>query len=146
VAAVVFLGDQNPLPWIFSHGITVAVSGLIYLSLGAAWGMIRWFFLLRETRRVTAMLTDQRPQISRVSLESELTRRNLPHKVPPQVEDSQGQILSWMMFWPVSVIGNLCDHPVRWLFENILKLVKNQLQNISNGMFPAPDQNPPGEK
>jgi hypothetical protein len=57
------------------------------------------------------------------------------HITPPQASEYKATILTWMAFWPMSLLWTILDDFVKELYENIYQYLATWLQNISDKAF-----------
>ena len=69
------------------------------------------------------------------------------------VRDHKARVMTWLMFWPLSLVRYLFEDLVRRLFEQIYRMIAGQLQRISDYATrdtrkyyqPVPPNNPPAD-
>lgn len=89
---------------------------LVYLVIGIIWVFIKWgLFLLklREQAREFEQYKDH----------------------PPQVRQYKSKIISWMSYWPFSMIGTFFGDIVRRIYNTIFEIIHDMLQSMSDHMF-----------
>ena len=135
IAMLAVLGNFNPFPWIAANPMMTAIYVAAFFAIGTVWGVFKWFFYLRSSRRKIEELVAEYPMYSRIQLCGELRRRGLPMEFPPLVGDHKTRILGWMVLWPASMLWTLLNDPVRYVFEEIYARIGGTMQAISNAVF-----------
>ena len=135
VAALAILGNFNPLPWLSANPMTAAAYLVAFFAVGTLWGVAKWYFYLRNSRRKMEEIIAEYPSYDKNDLERAFYRRGLPTKFPPMVGDHKTRILGWMMLWPASMLWTLLNDPVRYIFEEIYSRLGGMMQSISNYAF-----------
>ena len=133
IAALAILGNFNPLPWISANPVTMLIYVVAFFAIGTVWGVFKWFFYLRRSRRkMDEIIATSGPHIDIIA---EFRWAGLPTEFPPNVSDYKTRILGWMMLWPASMLWTLLNDPVRYIFEEIYSRLGGMMQAISNAAF-----------
>lgn len=151
--------------FVSTHVIETALYALAYVGIGIIWSFVKWFSFLmgardkyRDLKRqwVAFRPADQLPvDFANLSRDhTELFQRFLynqyerssyrKHQNPlaelangkrPRAADNKSRIVSWMSFWPCSMIGTLLNDPVRRLCNFLFTSFKALYQQMSDAVF-----------
>lgn len=112
---VVVFSDFNPLPWVKAHWVLTILASLGYVGAGVAYALVRWVLLVRDPaayKEVEYKFVKGQPRVLD----------------PNWFKD---RIISWLMWWPSSLVWQLLQWP-RKLFANIYNLLYKTLRSIAD--------------
>lgn len=175
-AALYFLGDFNVVTAALRNpGLTAGIIGGYFVA-GTAWSVAKWWFFVRRCRedydKLKATFLRQNgiegsaiPDNLKAKWKESLTshyrygserRYSFSNGVIPKASDHKSRIMTWMCYWPWSMVWTLINDPVKRLFKQIYLQIAGMLQRISNSVFsgveddlrepPAPPPAPPSEQ
>ncbi len=130
--------------WHNPGNIFLALLG--YLGAGLAWSFPKWWFYVRKLRdEFNVTLVDYRKRYRidpNVKLDAEqiekfhmYTSHKWSNAIPPLASQHKTLILTWMMYWPFSIIGTLCDEPLKKAFNLVFETFRGLYQKISESAF-----------
>lgn len=143
LAAIYLLGNaatvSMPDPWVFYIGIPA------YLAVGTLWGIGKWY--LYVSRQVMSYKEHRQEflinsGIAHATMDMVVPAnlkakwRNMGHRYGglhgrPVARQNKRRIISWMCFWPTSIIWSVIDEPWRRIYNAIASL----LQRISDSIY-----------
>lgn len=135
IAMLAVLGNFNPFPWIAANPMMTAIYTAAFFAIGTVWGVFKWFFYLRSSRRKMEEIIADHPFYTKEQLKEAFYDHGLPIQFPPLVSDHKTRILGWMILWPASMLWTLLNDPVRYVFEEIYARIGGTMQAISNAAF-----------
>jgi len=143
--------------WIETHAITTVLYALAYITIGITWSFIKWFSFLMMARDkyrqwkhefFTFGGLDPCLTVGPENLDDFKKfisgKRDYKYQDPiadlyegkrPRAANNKARIVSWMSFWPCSVIGTVLNDPVRRLFNFLFTSFKALYQKISDAVF-----------
>lgn len=103
-----------------------------FFVLGTVWAVVKWWFFVRD------LADKRREQIAKADLLGGAPGKNI--KVfglitKPVVRDHKSRIMTWMCFWPFSMVWTLINDPIRRIFKAIYSRIKGMLQRIADRAF-----------
>lgn len=115
----------NQSGWILYVGIP------LYIASGVLWGVIKWFlFVKREATRYK----EKRQKFLQLMgcLDADintLVPQNMKrdwgrvgHHIKSNSKDHKWRIITWMAYWPMSMLWSIIDEPWRYLYEYLSSL------------------------
>ncbi len=156
LAVLTLFGDFNVLSWLRHHSVSFLIYLSVYLAAGTAWSVAKWWFFVRNLRAgydEGKLRFLRENKVDGTAIPAELRegwRRNAHRYMPdrlgrlapdisegvvPRARDYKGKIMSWMIYWPLSLIGTLIDDPIRKLFQAIFNAIQGAFQRISDRAF-----------
>lgn len=114
------LTDVKPLTWLSENPAKFAECLAAYALAGVVWGYVKWWFYLSAIKR---------DYLARGY--SVFSIRDFP----PKVSDNKYLIITWMMYWPPSLVWTLVHDPVYRFFNTLFHWVSGSFQRISDRMF-----------
>lgn len=157
IIALELLGSVGLLSWLRDNPGLAAMYAVMFLAIGAVWAVIKWTarvnaiaahfkearveWLAKNRTKVAHHASKEEEDKARLAdLANHL--RNNPYIVrsgyvsfenlPLRVADNKQRIITWMAYWPLSLLWALIDDFVRKVFENIYTTLKKGLQSISD--------------
>lgn len=120
-----FGGDQpvHALVWVIKNPLQILTGVLGYLFVGTGWGVVKWFFFVLKKRD---------------EAEEKVRNRVFPEREKisaPIANDYKEQIITWMVYWPFSMLWTLINDPLRRVFELIYRRIGKLMQSISDSIF-----------
>jgi hypothetical protein len=112
-------GVTLPETWLWiktNPGILVLVA-MAYLALGTGWAVIKWWSYVRK------QLRNWKPR-------NYGTGATEPQRI--LVKEHKSRIMTWMSFWPMSLLWTLLNDPIRKLFTEIYTRISGTLQKIAD--------------
>jgi len=144
--------------YVSTHAGQTALYVLVYVVVGIVWSFIKWFSFLMSIRDKyrqwkSEFLSFKGLDSKLVALQPEhiedfktfvRNRRDYGYVDPiadlhdgkrPRAANNKSRIVSWMSFWPCSMIGTVLNDPVRRLFSFLFASFKAQYQKMSDAVF-----------
>lgn len=147
-----FFGDFNIVAAALHNPVTALVVAGCYFVAGTVWSVVKWWFFVRNCREEyderkaeflrqngvegTAVPDKLKPKWKE-NLSFGYGRRNsrLGEDVIPKAAKHKGRIMTWMCYWPWSMVWTVLNDPVKRLFKQIYLQIQGLLQSISNRAF-----------
>lgn len=117
-----FLAYMRDYPW-FTLGRIVA-----YVGIGIIWSIFKWYFFLQNKKY---HLTKKIEDLGGV----DLTTHEISESDIPQAKRNKARIISWMSYWPFSMIWTLINEPVKKMFRFIYTKIEGIFQKMSDSAF-----------
>lgn len=162
ILLLTFLGDLKPIAWIAANpwGF-LSIIGL-YFVIGAIWGVIKWTFYNYKRleqyeneksqflRNHGVLNTKTVPENLKVDWNKYLTESSIwrisytvgwgnPKQYKIQIApipwENKNRILTWMIYWPWSLLWSLLDDLVRNIFKRIQRMLNSFMEWISHIIF-----------
>ena len=106
-----------------------------YFAAGAMWGVVKWYFWLKKTKRKLMSFKSEHPNWTDSDLIRVIRVAGIGGNFPPDVSDHKAKIMGWMMLWPASMVWTMLNDPVRRIFEEIYDRIGGGLQAMSDRVF-----------
>lgn len=134
----IFTG-QSILSVIGEHpGVTILFA-LVYFVAGTAWAVTKWWLYVIDHRDKynEAKLNFKPTRIEDIWENSFEYRHQFKSSgtLVPQVRNNKGRIMTWMCYWPWSMIWTVINDPIKKTFKMIYDRIQDTLQSISNNVF-----------
>lgn len=149
--------------WTFvsTHVVETVLYALAYVGVGIVWSFVKWFSFLMTARdkyrgwknefflyknldpALAKIKPDETEEFSRF-ISSKHDYHYYRHGNPiaellagkrPRAATNKSRIVSWMSFWPCSMIGTLLNDPVRRLCNFLFTSFKALYQQMSDAVF-----------
>jgi len=112
-----FFAYMRDYPW-FTIGRVAA-----YIGIGVIWSIFKWYFFLQNKKyQLTKKMEDR--EIDEIN-ESDI----------PQAKKNKARIISWMSYWPFSMLWTLINEPVKKTFRFIYSKIEGIFQKMSDRIF-----------
>lgn len=146
-----------------SHLVLSLVYMLAYLAIGVLWSFVKWFSFLmlfrdkfRELKDAFLRSVAGREPVMEINLtapipetlredfqkfaQREINYSNRPFgglsfMKKPRAVEHKARIVSWMSFWPFSVVGTFLNDPIRRLFNWLFNSFKALYQKMADKLF-----------
>ena len=130
----------NSHPWILYWGIP------IYVFVGVCWGLIKWILYVRKHVNDYKKTRFDFLRLRRKQVENDFITENTPvpenlkdqwfrhinYKIQkPSARENKWEIITWMCYWPVSMIWFVLDEPWQYLYE----MLSSIFQKISDKIY-----------
>lgn len=159
-----FFTNINVIVFLKTHWHVGLELSVIYAAIGVGWSLAKWYFYVRDKKTQYIALVEklkkdeienqrrheeQEQFLKQRSLErgqkytpSEAHKLDFPREIenrlgeiPPLARRHKGEIVSWISYWPISVVWTLLDDFMKKLFNEIYNLFAGVFQRISNSQF-----------
>lgn len=113
-AGVMYLcGGAPDTSWIQAHPFLTAGIVLGYIVAGVLWSFVKWYFFLLDCKA-----------------------KGLKR---PYAEDNKSRIVSWMMYWPVSVIATCIFDFIKRAWNSLYEKISGVFDSITDKVYPTTD-------
>lgn len=131
-------GNASVFSFIKTNPEYLYIGAPAFFLFGAIWSVIKWWIFVRReameykeqrmywldaNKVVGATLDTPIPESLKVKWHSKAKK--------PMVRHNKGKIITWMAFWPFSLVWTLLSEPWRIIYEFMSKM----FQNISDRVF-----------
>lgn len=129
-----------------------------YFAAGTAWSIAKWYFFVKDKRarydeaKAEYALTPEYTYSTTRNKDGGREQEKQPvswtnsgrygsfidryTKTPaPSVRANKSRIMTWMGYWPWSMVWTLINDPIKRAFKAIYNRIHNMLQTISNNAF-----------
>lgn len=140
--AVIYLFTDVPiLWWLREHIVTLLYLAVIYVMIGAGWGLAKWYFYCLNK---AGEYEEQRAQLQSnyntldASRKAEFTYPEYIARYsgfPPHPGTNKSRITSWMIYWPPSMLWTLLNDPIKHLWRLIYEHFSTLYSKISKHVF-----------
>ncbi len=101
------------------HNPLITVSLIVsYFISGTIWSFFKWYFFLKKVK-------------NKMIKESKSIKKD---KIP-NISKNKSKIMTWMMYWPFSMLWTMIDEPIKNTFKFIFGKVENVYQKMANRIF-----------
>jgi hypothetical protein len=91
-----------------------------YFLVGIVWSFVKWYFYLLNCRdKISAQIESNRTYYSSI----------------PTAKDNKGRIISWMTYWPMSIVWTIFNDPIKRMCKYFYQIFESWYQGISNKVF-----------
>lgn len=132
-----YFGGVDYVAYVRTHGVMILEFAAAYLVSGAAWSVVKWFFFCRDLKqKYLGYKADYfRHHVTGTPAQSHSYATQFTGDVPPSAQDHKSQIVSWIGYWPVSLIWTLLDDFLTKVFKEIYNVLSGVFQRIANSQF-----------
>ncbi len=95
----------------------------MFVVVGIIWAFAKWYFFLQNKKEYFKKQKENYSDY--VFKESDI----------PQAKRNKSRIISWMSYWPFSMLWTLFDEPVKKIFRYIYTKIESTFQKMSNSTF-----------
>lgn len=157
LAACIWLGDTGLIEFLSSWTNILTLAG-VYFGAGILWGFIKWCLFLtkrldeyetlkvkflhehgiEDTKEVPNNLKkDWKDHCISNGYSDPADRYNTEKKVQvrPRAWQHKGKILTWMCYWPWSLLWSLLDDVVKAIWRRLYRYIGDMLENMSKRVF-----------
>ncbi|KKM93267.1 hypothetical protein LCGC14_1210040 [marine sediment metagenome] len=143
--ALHFLGDLNVFSWLIKNPLRTALCVGGYFVTGALWSVGKWWFFVRNKR--DKYNERRRDFISANDLEFSAAippehqkdfKRHMKfdsYGGMPDARAHKSRILTWMTYWPWSMVWTLINDPIKKLFRMIYRRLQRVYDKISESVW-----------
>ena len=114
------------LPFLAANPYYIALGAACFFVVGTVWAVVKWWFFVHSEA------AKRREEISRNGSKKNLYGATVKK---PIAKNNKSRIITWMCFWPFSLVWTIVDDPIRKIFEAIFSQIKVGLQKISDKAF-----------
>jgi hypothetical protein len=144
-----WLGDINILNTIRERPL-LSIGCLVgYFAAGTAWSICKWWFYVRKLRdkfdEYKRDFLERHGRSEEKTIPEDLrnewlgdidyTYEWLPSKSKPVAADNKSRIMTWMVYWPWSLVWTMINDPIKRLFKEIYRAIQGFMQKISDRAF-----------
>jgi len=117
LALLYFFGSREPVVSMLSYAvhnpIAILLMAGLYLFLGSAWSIVKWFFFIKESKN-----KQWEEHVSYNSRRSEGEKTKWDPDIPT-ARKNKSTIMMWMSWWPFSLAWTMVNDPIRKAFRSI---------------------------
>lgn len=95
-----------------------------YIGIGIIWSIFKWYFFLQNKKDYFLKKKE------REGKNFEFDARDIP-----QAKRNKSRIITWMSYWPFSMLWTLINEPVKKTFRFIYSKIEGLFQKMSNSTF-----------
>lgn len=133
----------DAIKYAVQHPWDLVLYVLIYLAVGAGWGVIKWYFYLLKSRDKYQEFRRKWLDSKRIkgtdipdNLKEEWARNSASYGIKiPQAINNKDRIILWMAYWPWSVIWTALDDVVKRAFERIYSMFGKLYDRMTASVF-----------
>jgi hypothetical protein len=136
-----FKGDIKVFNFIGEHPMRSCLYLLAYFAAGAIWSIIKWWFYVRKTRegydeKKKEFLEQNGVSVMNDSLKNKWksTCAYQSYGIPDSLQH-KAKIVTWMTYWPWSLVWTMINDPIRRAFDDIYRLLRSQYQKIADKAY-----------
>lgn len=123
----------------------LAQYGAAYIFIGIVWALAKWFMFMRKVRALAdeyAVLSKQtyigsyyKTVKGYVRYKCDESQWPVIDNMPPKASDHTGSQLSWLAYWPISLVIFILDKPVRKVFTLLNEGLSGLYNRITASQF-----------
>lgn len=132
--------------WGIGNPYTIGLIALTYIILGVIWGVFKWFLLCRNRLEEYQGFMDRwlsskgygRDDLKVKNIKDEWNKylgNSYNIKSKPKASDHKAQIISWMAYWPLSILAWIFHDFISSIFRYIYLTLKGSMDLISNWVW-----------
>ena len=143
-----FLADVNIFGYVVAHPLSVLQYVAGYFTLGAAWGIAKWWMFALKMRDIFRTHKDEFYTKHKLvpgstipislKLDWETSWNTYPHQrsdFPPKASKYKTRIVRWIAYWPPSVLWSIFNDLFEKIARAVYETIARFLQSISNRVF-----------
>ena len=159
LAAFHFWSDVEWMQWIADHPLHF-LGGLVgYVVVGVLWGVFKWFLYIKEF--VYAYQQQRQQWLTRKGVKNAKLDTVVPENLrkewnedhryrrsdtdPPHARQNKERIITWMGFWPWSMLWSLVRDPFQFIYRAIAVRLEKMSEKIYQQAGYDEDQQLPAE-
>ncbi len=135
--------DVNLLFMVVEHPWHASLGALVYLVIGTAWSIFKWYFFVRNRREEYFKAKEdfqkdlnQDRKVEEWEKSYEKARfLNRKKTLEPLPGENKSRILMWMAYWPWSAIWTLINDSIKKTYKFIYENISGVLTRISRSVF-----------
>ena len=157
LAILQFVAKIDIYTWVLNRWPDVLLYLGSHITLGTLWSMFKWFrfvrselkeyresktrFLMQCGCNKTVYSSGTIPPALRSRWDQEIKGENISfinksaYKYPPNVKDHKNMVVSWIVYWPVSVFYSMTHDLAAWFSTKTINLLKGIYNTMSNSIF-----------
>lgn len=151
-----FMAKVNLITFVTEKPLAVGLIALVYIFFGCFWAMFKWYLFCKNKINQydevferfldkckldpeTKILNDEEKKLFNEYLLD--NRYYLPSNlgIKPRIRDNKNEAITWLAFWPISVIIYLLSDLVvdvfTNLYKNVYKNIEGTLQGIADSLW-----------
>lgn len=148
-----YFGDIPIFAFIKDNPADIIIYVLGYMAVGVIWGFVKWVLFVQNKKRLfpefkknfLGYIDDLDPSYLDETSENYLKIPVL-HKVefkkasacsefPPKANYNKQRIITWMLYWVLSVVGTIFGDLIKEIYEYIYTKLTNSFDSVSKFMF-----------
>jgi hypothetical protein len=140
------LGGSIPVvQWFAANPGRALLALVVYFVVGAAWSVFKWTTLCLAVASYVRVLKEEFDHPTENRNERYTWRDRLRNSgdykgvdlmsLPPRVAAYKERIITWMVWWPTSMVWTILDDFVKNVFNHVYNAIRSTLQGISNRIF-----------
>ena len=147
-AALALLGDFNVLDWLQAHPWKALTYAGAFFGIGTVWSVAKWWFYVRERRddynqkklkfikrhNLGLKVTDAIPEDKLLEYDGWIGSMRIG-VARPDPSAHKSRIMTWMVYWPWSMLWTLINDPIKKLFKAIYARIEGVYERISDRLF-----------
>jgi hypothetical protein len=120
-----------------------------YFAAGTMWSICKWWFYVRKLRdkfdeyKRDFLARNNRADAKTIPDDLRILWLNevdynyslAPSKSKPIVAHNKSRIMTWMVYWPWSLVWTMVNDPIKRLFKEIYRVIQGFMQKISDRAF-----------
>jgi hypothetical protein len=137
-----WFGNIKAFSYIGQHPLSALGWVAAYLAAGILWSMIKWYWYLRLRRE--CYLESKAVFLESHSIQGETIPENLLNEfrgefgrfdnIIPKARENKGRILTWMAYWPWSMLWTMIHDWVerifRFIFDHLVKIYQSMADYV----------------
>jgi hypothetical protein len=149
---LLFLFGRDIWTFVTANFFSVLIGGVCYVLIGVAWSLVKWRVHLSEKMDIfddisskyaydndwagyKAYLQTQWDVLNfndmHVSLIGAKTNKDIAARIIPKAEHNKALIISWMLYWMLSMLATLLNNPLRKLFNYLYSVLSGTFDRMS---------------
>ena len=145
-----FFGDFNAFSWAWSNPFETLAYVASYFGIGAVWSVAKWWFFVSNKREeydevkynfikdkeLSITVKDVIPGEHRSDFRKRLTYTDTSM---PEARKNKSRIMTWMTYWPWSMVWTMINDPIKKLFRMIYRRMQRLYEKISESLWKGVD-------
>jgi len=134
-ALLIFFGDFNVYKYIKANPILLLKYFSMYIVIGVVWGVCKYYFFLTKIRR---LYVDSKKKYMKTHSLQDMTSQDLKNwksgwgmngereifEKDTEFWRNKARIITWMTYWPLSMVWTVISDLVKRVLEEIWEFVK----------------------
>lgn len=138
LALIHLFGNASVFSAVRNHPEYAYIGIPVFFLAGALWSLAKWWFFVKHRAleyREARMAFLEANGVVGATLDTpvpeDLKTRSFPRPRRPLARQHKWRIITWMVYWPFSMVWTLLDEPWRLIYEAMARL----FQRISDAVW-----------
>jgi hypothetical protein len=136
-----FLGRTDFYQYFDYSALQFAILGVVYLIVGSVWSFIKWYMYSKN--KLPAYKRELEYELKKYEVSSfrdlnDEDKKKVEKELSgliPKVTNNKSRVISWIVYWPLSIVRYIFTEFLYDMFSGIFNLIKDYFQSVTNNMY-----------